>query len=324
MGGIDLKDKKILYQLDLDSRQPLTQIGKKVGLGRNVVNYRIKKMQEKGIIKNFYTYINSFKLGYMIFRIYIKLQYTPQDIKNEILNYFINNKNSMAVNSVKGDIDLSMLLWVKKDYDFYLFWNETIEKYGNYFDEKIFSIYLQGDDYNYSFLQPMNNNFYRKNYSFSRKSKTVEIDELDYKILDILSLNARIPLIELANKLGCSSQILLYRINNLKEKGVIIGFRTRLDFSKIGFRQCSLKIDLKDYSKRKNIIVYLKKIPNFVCLNTAVGYKDLEIELIVTDLDELNGFIDKLESKFPDVIRNFVYWIDVKRLKFRLIPKIDF
>lgn len=137
-------------------------------------------------------------------------------------------------------------------------------------------------------------------------------------------MNARIPLIEIAEKIDCSSQTLIYRLNNLKEKRIIIGFRTELDFSKIGLRSCSLKIDLKKYSERKKITKYIEKIPNFVCLNTAVGYKDLEMEIIVKNLDELNDFIDIIESKFPDAIRSCIYWSDVKRLKFHFLPEINF
>ena len=52
MVKIDLKDRKILYHLDLDARQSLTQVGKKVGLKKDVVAYRVQRMQKDGIIKN--------------------------------------------------------------------------------------------------------------------------------------------------------------------------------------------------------------------------------------------------------------------------------
>ncbi len=57
---IDLKDRKILYQLDLNSRQSLTQIGKNVGLKKDVVSYRIKRLQDEGVIKNFWTVVAEF------------------------------------------------------------------------------------------------------------------------------------------------------------------------------------------------------------------------------------------------------------------------
>jgi len=84
MVDIDLKDRKILYELDLNCRQSNAQIGKKVGLKRDIVAYRIKKLEESGVIKNFWTAINTFRLGYNVFRIYISLQFVDSNKKNEI------------------------------------------------------------------------------------------------------------------------------------------------------------------------------------------------------------------------------------------------
>jgi len=54
MEKLDLKDKKILYELDIDSRQSFRSIGRKVGLSKDVVASRVKKLQEIGIIKRFF------------------------------------------------------------------------------------------------------------------------------------------------------------------------------------------------------------------------------------------------------------------------------
>ncbi len=89
MVDIDLKDRKILYELDLDCRQSNTQIGKKVGLKKDVVSYRIKRMQDEGIITNFWTAINTFKLGYQVYRIYINFQYVSSQIKEKIIQHFM-------------------------------------------------------------------------------------------------------------------------------------------------------------------------------------------------------------------------------------------
>jgi len=44
MIDIDKKDRKILYQLNLDSRQTVTQIGRKINIIKDVATYRIKKI----------------------------------------------------------------------------------------------------------------------------------------------------------------------------------------------------------------------------------------------------------------------------------------
>jgi DNA-binding Lrp family transcriptional regulator len=42
MEKLDLKDRKILYELDCDSRQSFRAIGRKVGLSKDVVVNRVK------------------------------------------------------------------------------------------------------------------------------------------------------------------------------------------------------------------------------------------------------------------------------------------
>ena len=88
----DLKDRKILYQLNINSRQSFSQIGKKVGLSKTVVDYRIKKLEKQEIIRNYYTLIDAFKIGYEV------LRFTGSDIhfnskaiaKLIVYNYFPN------------------------------------------------------------------------------------------------------------------------------------------------------------------------------------------------------------------------------------------
>ena len=87
MYKLDIKDRKILYHLDIDCRQSNTQIGKKVGLKKDVVAYRVKKLQEEGIIKNFYTEIDTFRLGYDVFRMIEQLsKYPTNELRKEYMN----------------------------------------------------------------------------------------------------------------------------------------------------------------------------------------------------------------------------------------------
>ena len=90
MTKIDLKDRRILYELDYNSRESLTQIGKKVGLKKDVVSYRIKKLQDEGVIQCFYTVIDAYKLGYTLFRYYIIFQYVNSEIRKKIIEYSIH------------------------------------------------------------------------------------------------------------------------------------------------------------------------------------------------------------------------------------------
>ena len=55
---LDLKNKKILDILRNNCRLNHTEIGKIVGLSRESVSYRIKKLEKAKIIRGHYTFIN--------------------------------------------------------------------------------------------------------------------------------------------------------------------------------------------------------------------------------------------------------------------------
>jgi DNA-binding Lrp family transcriptional regulator len=323
MTKIDLKDRKILYELDLNCRQSNSQIGKKVGLGRDVVAYRIKKMEEEGVIKNFYAAIDTFRLGYNVFRIYINFHYITLQKKEEIIKYFVDYENSWVVASIKSEIDLDVVIWVKDIFEFYNFLEKTLDKYEEYFEKYSISIYIYAACYKKDFLiTDESSRSNREMYEVSSGGKNVKIDEIDYNLLNELADNGRAPLIELAEKLGCSSQSVNYRIKNLVKSGVINSFRVDLNLSKLGLHKYKVDIYLKDHKLKKPIIGYLKDKTYVEYINLAMGWSDLEPEFIVKDMDELLGILEKLNHKFSGAIKKQSFFIAEKFYKLRCLPEM--
>ena len=322
MVTIDLKDRKILYELDLDARQSLTQIGKKVGLKKDVISYRIKRMQDEGVIENFWTAINTFKLGYQVYRIYINFQYVSSQIKEKIVQHFINYRNVWAVISLKAEIDFDVVIWVKDIYEFYQFWNKTLDEFEDYFAKYTLSVYVEAFNYKKSYLLPDEpNKGARLLYRTASSGKPVAIDKIDYKILDEIAINARIPLIDLTKKLGCSSQTVNYRLKNLLKNGVINSFRVNIDLSKIGLQHYKLEIYLKDHKQRNAIWNFLKEQPYCDTLNVAIGWSDLEFEIIVENVQRLGQIMEEIDAKFPNTIKKQSFWIFDKVHKERWLPE---
>ncbi len=325
MVKLDLKDRKILYELDLNCRQSNTQIGKKVGLSKEVVTYRIQRMQKEGVITQFWTAIDTFKLGYDVFRIYIALQNLNFEKKNEIIQYFVNCKDTWVVNTAKGEVDLDVILWIKDPYEFYQFWDRTQNLYESYFAKTTISLYIQAIDFKKSYLStndPKEESREHHRYTCTRQFS--DIDNIDYHLLNELAVNARIPLIELSEKLGCSSQSVKYRIDNLIKKEVIKAFRINLDYSKLDLQLFKLDIYLTDHKQVTPMLNYLSKQSYLQCLNIAIGWADIEPEFVVKNMDELNHIMDELSSKFPNAIRRYSFWIADKIYKDRSLPEMEF
>jgi DNA-binding Lrp family transcriptional regulator len=322
MVKIDLKDRKILYQLDLNSRQSLSQIGRKVGLSKVSVGNRIKRLEEQGIIKNYYTVIDSSKLGYISFRFYLVYQDTTPEIEKEILDYFVNNKNTWWVASLRGGFNLAVAVWVKNVYDFHVFWEKTLIKYRDYFQKQVFSVYFQLSSFRYSFLLlDEYKKGDREEFEIAGSGRRVEIDELDSKILNVIASNSRIPLTQISEKLHSSVTTLKKRINKLIKLKIILGFRINIDHLKLGLQIYKIDINLNNYRKRKQIIDYIALNPHLSHLAKSAGIADLELGVFIENPERIHQMMKDLIVKFPNLIKNYNYFYQSKIHKMLYMPE---
>jgi Lrp/AsnC family transcriptional regulator for asnA, asnC and gidA len=322
MFKIDVKDKKILYQLDLNSRQSFRSIGRKVGLKKDLVIYRIKKLQENGIIKNFFTIIDTSPLGYTIPRFYLNYQYITPEIKEEIIDYFVKSKYVGFVHSTEGHHDLTLVMVVKNVTKFNFFWEKSMNKYRDYFSKQVFSLFFNEKMFRYSFLFDKDTPEWcdRSNVEVFGGENIVEIDELDRNILKIITPNARIQTTEIAKELKSSTKTISDRIKKLLKFGVIKEFKVNIDFNKLGYQKYKVDIDLKDPLMRNKILNYIKMNPNLYNIIKSIGYVDLELLFYLKNQNELHKIMEDLSNNFPKSIRNYTYFYTIDTYKYNYLP----
>jgi Lrp/AsnC family transcriptional regulator for asnA, asnC and gidA len=318
---VSLKDRKILYELDYDSRQSLSKIGKKVGLHKNVVLYRIKRLENLGIIGFYYTVIDSFKLGYNSFRVYLVLQNFTPAIRTEIVDYFVKNKYTWWVGTFEGSYDLAIVMWVKDMNDFHIFWEETLKRYRRFFKDQIFCNYVQLQLFRHSFIVDKYAKQDREIHEIISGGRKVKTDDLDFQILEILAKDARIPTIEIAKKINSTVDTVKNRIKRLKKLDVIQGFRVNIDYTKMGYQFYKVNINLNDYRDRGKIIRYIRLDPHLIMIDKSIGYFDLELDFWVRNLKEFHQIMDNITETFPDSIKNYIYVHDPQLHKMRYIPE---
>ena len=323
MTDLDIKDKKILYHLDLNSRQSFSSIGKKVGLHRNHVLRRVNKLIEQGVIWRFTTYIDPTKLGFLMYRFYFVFQYATPSIRKKMVEELVNNKYSMFVNSCEGQIDLSVYFCIHHQnvYHFQRIWEGFYSKYRNYFSKAYFSIWCYLYTYPYTFL--VQNNHEKRsdaqNIMIIGGGQNVVIDELDVQMLKRIFGDARLPTVELAQNLKVTSATITARLKKLERFGIIKGYSIYLDFNKLDYNLYKLDIYLQDYKLRN-------KINNYIITNPAVRNRyislgdsaDLEYELNLKNVSFLHEFMEDVMMQFPDSIKNYTYFNSLKRHKFKI------
>lgn len=314
MSRLSIKDRKILYHLDLNSRQSYSIIGKRTGLHKNSVQYRIKLMEKSGIINGYYTIIDSFKLDYEVLKMYFTFQYTTPKIEKDIITYFSNSKYIWALYTVNGWFDLDVILWVKDRYQFFNFWEKTLLKYGDYFQDIKLSFYIRLKAFRSDYLLTDIQQNIPRNVSTLTGGKTkIHIDQLDFDILSLIAPNARISLTEISETLERPRSLIKSRFNRLIKNKVIQGFRVKLDISKIGYVFFKVDIQLKEYNNRNRILKYISQNPHLVAIDETIGVSHIELELQLHNVEELHGIMNDISTKFPEAIRSYRF-ISIKKL----------
>lgn len=115
-----------------------------------------------------------------------------------------------------------------------------------------------------------------------------QLDSLDNKILEMLSLNARKPYLEIARECGVSGAAIHQRIQKLQATGVIKGYETLIEPTSVGFDTCAyIGFFLNDTSKFDKIVAKLKEIPEVVECHLTTGKYDLLIKLFAKNNNHL-------------------------------------
>lgn len=300
---LDLKDRKLLYELDLDSRQPISRMAKRIGLSKTAVLYRIGNLRKSGVIKGFEAVVDTGKLGLIGFRLYLRLQGATPAKKKGIIG-FLNRSNRVSwLVSIEGDYDIGALVLVHGISEMNAFWKTFLARYNNYIAERNLAIMTKVSYFSRAYLLGLPYNTYEA-VSVSEPRKA-EIDGTDERILELLVADARMPLSDIAHELGISARTATGRIRELERGRIITGYRTVFDVGKLGYQYFKVMFRLHNASDDKigRFAGYMKQDPNIIFNDEVLGGDDFEIELQVRDLDELRRILDEIDAKFSGMIR---------------------
>lgn len=122
-----------------------------------------------------------------------------------------------------------------------------------------------------------------------------KLDDLDLKILKMLSVNARQPYLEIARECNVSGAAIHQRIQKLHNIGVIKGSMTLLNPEMVGYDTCAfVGLYVSDPSKFNDVIEGLKSIPEVVECYYTTGKYDIFIKLYAHNNEHmLSSILDK-------------------------------
>lgn len=126
-----------------------------------------------------------------------------------------------------------------------------------------------------------------------------KVDNLDRKILSILSRNARIPFKDVAAECGVSRAAIHQRVQRLVESGVITGSGFDVNPKSLGYSTCTyVGLNLERGSMYKEVVKRIINIPEIVECHFTTGPYTMLLKAYARDNEEL---MDLLNNKLQTI-----------------------
>ena len=123
---------------------------------------------------------------------------------------------------------------------------------------------------------------------------TAPLDNMDRQLIDLLKVNARLPIVKLAKALGCARSTAQLRLKALEDSGVITGYTVDVTVNKSRSNIRAMVLISIDTKQEPEIMRALAKRHEIIKLYTVSGRYDLCAMLSTESTHELDAAIDKM------------------------------
>lgn len=317
MHDLDKKDLSILYELDKNSRQTISQIAKKTLSSCDVTRYRIQQLEKKGFIQGYIAVLDLSKFGFTLNRIYLKLQNTTKEIEKRMIKFIADLDTTIIVYQTDGEFDIAIGILTREFSECQQAYEKILTEFRKYIIDKHYSLFLDYPQYYKNYLVDEKQRDYTELSTYSHT--TYKYRATDIQILKEISTNARISLVKLSQKLNMPLNTVKYHLKNLERNKVIISYRALINYRKLGYEYYKIDLVLEDISTIPSLKEYITRHPNIIYRDVAVGGSDFEFDCELSSQEEFYKLIEDIKEKFP--IRSYFY-IKVREIsKHSYFPK---
>lgn len=325
--NIDKKDRKILTLLMHNSRRQLSLIAKEIGMSRDAVAYRIKRLIEKKVIAGFIPLINFKKFGYDCYHVFLLIDEKNAERTEALLDYLKINPNIVSIIEYSDRWDLEFILLAKDFDEFYERLSDISYKFSDIISEKDKLAVIK--DFHFSFVPK---HFWDKEIrlkslfeeKINNKKKGLMIDKKDIEIIKQLCVDARQSSYEIGKKLKMSPDTVAYRIKKLEENKIIKEFSTVLNLSVLDYNWYTFSIQMKFLGKDEETRFsrFVKSHPYIVEAVETLGTWDLLLYIVSNNPKNFHKTIKEIKNEFAHTITNYQTWLAYKEHFFTPFPSV--
>jgi len=132
----------------------------------------------------------------------------------------------------------------------------------------------------------------------------IALDDIDKRIVSALQTDGRLPMVELAERVGLSATPCQRRVKRLEEEGVIGRYAALVSPLSIGLSlQALVQVTLDDHSEKtvEAFEVAIRGRPEVVACYAVTGDMDFLLHVLTPDLASFSEFAMKALLRMPGV-----------------------
>ena len=281
--SLDKKDQSLLYYLENNCRESLSSIGRKIRVSKEVLTYRLHRLEEKGIIKRYEAIVNDFALGLQQYRILCSVKDPHAFLE------IIRQKTHMLARTRKlSKWNIDIAVWAKSNAQFQTEFDELLQ-----IEDSMANVSIMLITKRYSLLH---SRIHGKQQVKELHTKIVNIDEKSRYLLSLLKIDARIPATELAKKLKISAVAVAKKIKQLQKNNIIIGTRVVIDTQKLQYAEYQIHMTCKHMNEKEKLRKMLLVYPHITGLRMLIGEFTIEVICEVVDPNEIAKFLSHIQT----------------------------
>jgi len=137
------------------------------------------------------------------------------------------------------------------------------------------------------------------------KGQGVALDDLDWRILQLLQENARLTYTEIGNKLGVAHSTVYDRIQRMEEHGIIKKYKAVVDLEKSGIQQIMALMTIHTDPKESECIANrLAEFPEVLEVSSSFSEElVINAKVVAQDQAKMHSFIAQSIAPLPGVLR---------------------
>ena len=308
---------EILNLLLQDCRISNVTIAKKLQKPRHVVSYNREQLKKQGIITGYKTILDVQVLGFQEAVVYLKIfQYS--EIKEKIEDFIINHSNTKYGVEVFPNYNIRINV-VFMDL-------EELEKIVNEIEKLCEGRLLKKEILFFKGFIKKEMYCTKKSIETIKKIEQISLDKKEKKLLQAIFDNPIEKLLDLSKKSGLSIEGARQKIEKFQKSGLIRGFTTKFDKSKIGINfwgQLCLRINnLNKHFNKFRTLLYSDTC--YGVTRSMFGSWNVEMGITVSSFQELIGIIKKLEKLYSADFEDFEIINHLRKFLDHKIPEVIF